>query len=336
MRKRLLAALIAVFNVGLWSAMTHPGQALAQGPTPDQVGVTGSGGALFAHQSGQSGFTFLGGILVAAPAVISVPVAGSSPGSPIYVGTGLDNALWVRSQAAGWQHLSSGFTYCIDNPAGVVASVFPGYLLTVACQGRDHALWLGQAPVTAGSLPVMGNFQSAGGVLVSGPSIAWMTGFGMPMLFANGQDGHVWTRALGDPPTGWSHMTTVSGQLLSCLGHPAAAAVWLPDSSPRGGTMPAVFACHGLDNRAYVSEWNRFGQGWSDAFTLGGELVDGVGVAVRPDSATVYVQGKSSGVWQNTVQYDPAHTSSGWSTLGGIVVGGAAAAALLRAENTPP
>jgi hypothetical protein len=336
MTKRFVLALTAVFNLVLWFASTPAQSVLAQASTPEQVGVAGSDGSLWAHGSGQPGFTFLGGTLLAAPAVVSVPTAGSSPGSPIYIATGTDNALYVRSLTSGWRRLSTGVTYCIDNPAGVVANLFAGPLLTVACQGRDHALWLAQAPIRAGSLPVMGDFRSAGGVLVTGPAVAWMTGFGQPMLFANGTDGHVWTRALGNPPMDWAPMTTVSGQRLSCLGHPAAAAVWVPNSGPRGGTMPAVFACHGTDGRVWLSEWNRFGQGWSDAFTIGGQAVNGVGVAVNPDSATVYAQGTDSGIWHNTVLNDPPHASSGWSTLGGSATGGTGAAALLLAANTPP
>jgi hypothetical protein len=336
MTRWAVLALTAVLNVVLWFAMTPAGAVLAQGSTPEQVGVAGSDRSLWAHRSGQIGFTFLGGTLLAAPAVVSVPVGGSSPGSPIYIATGTDNALYVRSLSIGWRRLSTGFTYCIDNPAGVVANLFAGNLLTVACQGRDHALWLGQAPITAGSLPVIGNFHSAGGVLVTGPAVAWMTGFGQPMLFANGTDGHVWIRALGNPPMDWSPMTTVSGGRLSCLGHPAAAAVWVPNSGPRGGTMPALFACHGTDGRVWLSEWNRLGQGWSDAFTIGGQAVNGVAVAVNPDSATVYVQGTDSAIWHNTVLNNPPHSSSGWSTLGGTAIGGTGAAALLLAANTPP
>jgi hypothetical protein len=335
MRRPLLAVGIAV-TVALLYLVPFSAPALAQGSTPDQLGVAGADSALWVHRTGQTGFTSLAGSLSAAPAVVSVPVSTVDPGSPLYIATGSDHALWARNQTSGWRHLSSALTSCLDNPAAVVSSHFPGFMLTVACQGADHALWLGQAPISPGTIPVLGAFTSEGGALVSGPAIAWMTGFGMPMLFANGTDGRVWTRALGNPPTDWAPMTTVSGHNLSCHGHPGAAAVWVPNTGPRGGTLPAVFACHGTDNGVWLSEWNRFGQGWSDTFTLGGVAVDGVAVAVGPDSATVYVQGSDSRIYQNTVPNDPPRNPSGWTALGGIAQFGTGATALLFSANAPP
>ena len=66
MTRWVVLALTAVLNVVLWSAMTPAGAVLAQGSTPEQVGVAGSDRSLWAHRSGQIGFTFLGGTLLGA------------------------------------------------------------------------------------------------------------------------------------------------------------------------------------------------------------------------------------------------------------------------------
>jgi hypothetical protein len=296
--RNFLAVLSSVLAAAVWSAML-PTQALA---------------------AFTLGFVSYGGILTAAPAVVSVPVGGVTPGIPLYIVTGTDHALWVRNQLHGWQRLIPAYTYCIDNPAGVVTrEANMQFVLTVACQGSDHALWLRQKVVTAGTLPVMEPLQPLGGVLVSGPAVARIGG--EMTFFGDGTDGRVWSITFN---SNWS-----SPQPWRCKGHPAVAAAVTSGPAP---SPVAVFACHGTDDAVWISEWSALSGNWTPAFSLGGVAVDGVGVAVRPESATVYVQGSDSRPWEKTVTYP--NTQSGWSTPGGVVRFGTGAAAMLLVENT--
>jgi hypothetical protein len=61
-------------------------------------------------------------------------------------------------------------------------------------------------------------------------------------------------------------------------------------------------------------------------------VVDGVGVAVRPDGATVYAQGLDSHVYANTIFYTIPF-DLGWNSIGGTARFGTGAAALLPAPN---
>jgi hypothetical protein len=317
--RNLLAALSSLLAAGFFWAML-PSQALAAF-TPVQEGVAGSDFALWVRQGADAGFASYGGTLTAAPAVVSVPVGGVTPGFPIYIVTGTDHALWVRDQVHDWQRLIPAYTYCIDNPAGVVTrEANRQYVLTVACQGSDHALWFRQKVVTAGTLPVLEQLQSLGGVLVSGPAVARIGG--EPTFFVNGTDGRVWSRTFN---RNWT-----SPQPWRCNGHPAVGAAVTSGPAP---SPVAVFACHGADDAVWMSEWSAFAGDWGPAFSLGGTAVDGVGLAVRPESATVYVQGSDSQPWENTLNYP--NSQSGWSTPGGFVRFGTGAAAMLLAENTP-
>jgi hypothetical protein len=316
--RNFLAVLSSLLTATVcWAAL--PSQALAAF-TPVQEGVAGSDYALWVRQGADVGFTYYGGVLTAAPALVSVPVGGVTPGLPLYIVTGSDHALWVRNQLHDWQRLIPAYTYCIDNPAGVVTrEANMQYVLTVACQGSDHALWFRQKVVTAGALPVVEQLQSLGGVLVSGPAVARIGG---EMTFiVNGNDGRVWSRTFN---RNWSP------EPWRCRGHPAVAAAVTSGPAP---SQVAVFACHGTDDAVWMSE--RFGAtgDWGPAFSLGGVAVDGVGVAVRPESATVYVQGSDSRPWEKTLTYP--NSQSGWSTPGGFVRFGTGAAAMLLVENTP-
>jgi hypothetical protein len=322
--KRLSVAVSAVLTALLYSLAAPPQVALAQTPIPSQVGVAGQPPALFVSQdSGR--FTFYDGQLTAAPAIVSIPVLGrSNPGAPLYIGTGLDHALWVRSQTQGWQHLSAQYTYCLDNPAAVLELGQNGPFLTVACQGLDHALWYSQMqPVFAGSLPVMGAFQSLGGILISGPAATVGTN-GLVTFFVNGIHS-VWARQLSPGvQTNWEETPWI------CKGHPAAG-----DATPlKFVFLVAVFACHGQDDSVWIALLTSYAGPWSSAFSIGGAVVDGVAVAVRPDGATVYAQGLDSHVYANRINYVPPIVG-GWNSIGGTARFGTGAAALLPAMNQP-
>jgi hypothetical protein len=342
--RRAFAALAAAVTAIALLVTPTPLTALAVSPaeTPTQVGVTGGSGgsgALFTKQdlhpfSPSVGFAYLGGILIAAPAVASVPDPnGVNAGQPLFIGTGQDHALWVRTLSQPWQHLSSSPNYCIDNPAAVVVSARAAgqLLLTVACQGADHALWFGQETgVTPGALPPQSlTFLSLGGVLTAGPAVAAVAPNEAASVeeeltfFVRGLDGHIWTR---NQLYGTAGLWTET--VWECIGHPAAGGS-LSTFDPAAYTEIAVFACQGLDHGLWTSR--NLGHGWEQARFWGGILVDGPGIAVTPTWVTVYAEGLSTQVFQLSFY---GNTDTGWRHQGGSVQFGAGAAGLLyRADN---
>ncbi|MBJ7600206.1 MAG: hypothetical protein DLM67_05610 [Candidatus Nephthysia bennettiae] len=98
--------------------------------------------------------------------------------------------------------------------------------------------------------------------------------------------------------------------------------------------LVAVFACHGLDDSVWIALLTSYAGPWSSATSIGGTVVDGVGVAVRPDGATVYAQGIDSHVYANRITY-VLPFSGGWNSLGGTARFGTGAAALLPPMNQP-
>ena len=263
---------------------------------PVVAGAAGTDGALYVLRSWSAGWVSLGGGLLGAPAVVSIPQV-SGPGAALYVVTGTDHNLYVRNDANGWQALTTSPLYCIDSPAGVVISG----TLYVACQGADHALWQAQAPAPSGtSLPVLSAsaWNTLGGTLAAGPAIASVSG--TPTYFVLGTDQHIWVRTL----------TTGYGQSpWTCVGHPAAASF--------GST--SYFACHGTDNALWYA--SNTGSGWNAAQSLGGALTDGVGIAVTSSGPVFFVEGTDGEVWQRS-------GTTGWANDGGHVTYGAGGTAL--------
>lgn len=185
-------------------------------PTPAQLAVTGLDGSLWAEGSG--GWFSLGGHLLGAPAVASIPNPdGTDPGLPIFIGVGGDHRLWVRDLSHPWQVLANG--YCLNNPGavGVRAGAAGAFLLTVACEGSDTSLWYGQELVSYNVVPgtLPGPMQSLGGGLLTGPAVAAVNPIGAGSVaaeltfFGEGPDHSIWTRTL---VSGWQ-----------CTGHPAAS-----------------------------------------------------------------------------------------------------------------
>ena len=265
------------------------------GPPNYVVGVVGINGALWVKRAGSPGFTSLGGILTAAPAVVSVPQP-TGPPLPLYLATGTDHNLWVRSDAVGWQPLTSTPFYCNDSPAGTVI----GTSLYVACEGQDYALWHAETAVPVGSaLPTVPGsaWQSLGGTLAAGPAVSAVGG--TPTYLVVGTGGQVYSRTL---TTGYSLHPWI------CVGHPAASS---------SGSL-TYFACHGTDGALWFARND--GVGWNAATTLGGILSDGPGLVATPTGPFFFAEGSDSSLYQRTIATD-------WIFDGGIVSFGAAAAA---------
>jgi hypothetical protein len=196
--------------------------------------------------------------------------------------------LYVRNDTKSWQSLSGGSINCLDNPAGVVIAG----TLYVACEGGDHALWHAETAAPTGTnLPAIsaGSWHSLGGVLIAGPAVGSVAG--TPTYLVLGTDQHIYSRTLTTAFVGFSWV---------CIGHPALASF--------GST--SYFGCHGQDNSLWYA--TNTGSAWSAAQSLGGVLVDGVGVAATSTGPIFFVEGTGGGVYQRSI-------SSTWTSDGGQV-----------------
>jgi hypothetical protein len=263
------------------------------GPTNNVVAAEAPDHSVWVNRGG-SGWASLGGVSVAAPAVVSV--LNGAHGSAYYIVTGQDHDLWFRGDATPWQRLNTnGIVGCLDNPAAAIV----GGILWVACEGQDKALWAGHATVSGTQLPLLDRtmWQNLGGILVAGPAVASVGG--NTTFIVDGADGLVYTRTLS---TGYSATPWM------CSGHPAATS---------SGAI-SYFACQGSGDRQLYYASNS-GSGWSASQSLGGLVVDGPGIVAGPSGAAVYVEGQDRAVYHRT-------TSNGWSPDGGVVVHGVGAA----------
>jgi hypothetical protein len=243
---------------------------------PQIVAAVGRDNAVWINRS-QGGWTSLGGIAVAAPAVVSQP--GTGGGVPLIIITGNDHDLWMRTQASAWQRLdSSAGAYCIDNPAAVIV----GSNLTVACQGADHHLYTNSGPLNADlNLPPpqfsLGNWVSKGGILITGPALAVVPVTGMDIMVL-GQDNLVYEY----------YASSFHATAFRCTYHPAIATK--PDATA------SYFGCRASD-RTLTTSINT-GSGWSQAASMGGQVVDGPGIATDNQGPTFFVQGVDSAVYE--------------------------------------
>lgn len=202
--------------VSLAGSPTRAGASDFGGPL---VGVRGTDGGLWVNLGG--GWQGLGGRLLGAPAV------ARANGTSYYVAVGTDHALWVRGDAAGWQRLSTGPTYCSDGPAASI----DGATFTVACRGGDDALWYAQTTLAAG-LPQVGSLTSLGGILTSAPAVASVEG--QITFLVDGAANRVYVRTTATP---------YSATQWSCVDRPALG---------EAGTE-RYFACHGSDNATWFA-----------------------------------------------------------------------------------
>jgi hypothetical protein len=258
------------------------------------VGAEGTDGQLWAQVPVGSGWKPLGGRIVGAPAVAAAPNSdGTTASTPLFLGTGVDQHVWIRSATANWQPV--GGALCIGGPAAVIT----GTTLTVACRGLDNALWYNTTTVPTTGLPTFSTgWKSLSGVLSAGPAVAPVGG--TLTFFVRGSNGQVFTRtvATGYASTPWF-----------CAGQPAAA---------QGSSAETIFACNA--GGALFEAVNGGAGFWSPAVSLGGSLIGGPGAAPTSLVPDLFAEGTDHAVWMRT----PA----GWTTLGGSVLGGVGAAAL--------
>jgi hypothetical protein len=265
---------------------------------PVAVGAEGTDRQLWAQapQLG-AGWQPLGGQIVAPPAVVAPPNPnGATPAQPLFIATAPTRQLWIRSLTAGWEPVGPASAYCLGAPAAVIV----GGMLTVACEGTDKALWVNSATMPSSGLPVFASaWTSLGGVLSAGPAVAPVGG--TVTFFVTGSSGQVFTRTLaaGYTATPWF-----------CTGQPAAAL--------QASTGTTTFACNAGGT---LWESANTGAGWSKAVLAGGALLGGPAVAATSEETEFLAEGTDQAVW-------PLATLGGWSSLGGVVIGGVGAAGL--------
>jgi hypothetical protein len=279
---------------GNWA--TGAAEVTLSAPPAIAVGAEGTNGQLWVQVPLGSGWHSLGGNLAAPPAVAAAPnTDGTAPVSPLFVITGTDNRLYIRSVGIGWQRLGPLGGSCLGGPAAVIT----GSTLTVACRGTNNALWENSAPLPASGLPQFTTaWTNLGGVLTAGPAVAPVGG--ARTFFARSTTGRIYTRTLGSgfSPTPWT-----------CIGAPAAA---------QGASIETLFACQGTNHALF--EAVNGGAGWSSAVSLGGSLIGGPAVAATSRVPELLAEGSNGATY--------ARTPLGWTSLGGTVVGGVGAAAL--------
>lgn len=277
-----------------------PASSAASSPYEVAIGAEGTDGQLWvqAPQLG-SGWYPLGGKIVAPPAVVAAASPTSStPPDPLFIATGSNQELFIRSVAIGWQPLgvTGDDAFCIGGPAAVIS----GTTLTVACRGLDSALWTDSTTLPSSGLPQFTQpWTSLGGILSAGPAVAPVGG--TLTFFVRGTNGQVFANTgSGYTATPWV-----------CIGAPAAAT--------QAATGIATFGCQGGDHSLWTA--TNSGSGWTAAVSEGGQLVGGPGIAAASQGVAFFVEGTDGTVWQWTA-------SSGWASLGGGIVGGIGAAIL--------
>lgn len=285
---------------------TGDGHLLAFGASlQDQAAVIGTDHGLWVTQGvGSQQFSSLGGVLLAAPAVAVVPGSPTQAGTPMYIGTGGDRDLYVRTPNLGWQRLNSQPVGCLDSPAAVIV----GAVLHVACEGLDHSLWYASATFSGTAPPVIPRsaWRSLGGGFLSGPAMGLVGSATSPTIMGVGTDNFVWAYKIGDPPGAFVQ------QPWGCIGHPALS---------RGND--AVFACHGWDNTLWYAFHS--GSSWSRPQSAGGALIDGVGLAAAGPVARAYVEGPGGQLYETSL-LDPT-TNTLYTPDGGALLYGAGGSA---------
>jgi large repetitive protein len=269
-------------------------------PSAVAVAVEGTNGAMYAQapQLG-AGWHSLAGHIVGPPAVVAPPNAdGTSPVSPLFIATGTNQHLYIRSLTTGWREVGPVPASCLGSPAAVII----GTKLTVACEGTNHALYDDSATVTGSGLPQFTTgWTDLGGVLTAGPAVAPVGG--TLTFFALGTTGEVYTRTL---TTGFVE------QPWACTGAPAAAL--------QAATGQTVFACQFQGGG--LMEVTNSGSGWAiGPDYLGGSLIGGPGIAATSQQIEFFGEGTNGAVFERTL-------SAGWTSIGGQAINGTGATAL--------
>jgi len=189
--------------------------------------------------------------------------------------------------------------------------------LVVACEGTNRAVYWNAAPWPASSYPPLftSHWQYLGGVSTSAPAVEGTQADDLTFI-TRGLNGHIyWSRET--PPTSplWTELTN-----WACIGSPALVLQLVLDAATfnTSNPDPGIFACDGTDHALW---WSESTYSWGPTTSLGGGLIGGPGVAFTTSGPVFVVEGTNHAVWERT-------PTTGWTSLGGSVIGGVGAAAL--------
>ncbi len=300
----LAGVALAPVTIAAAQASSSPAPAIA-------IAAEGTNGQMYVQSPQLSaGWHAEGGDITGPPAVAAAPNAnGTTAVSPLFVATGTDQHLYIRSLTSGWQEITPVAT-CLGSPAAMITGSTT-LTLTVACEGTSRALYYDTATVPASGLPAFTTgWAYLGGTLSAGPAVAQVGG--TTTFFAPGAGGRIYTRTIS---AGFAE------QPWACIGSPAAAV--------QAATGETVFGCQGTDHALWYATSS--GTGWSAAASLGGSMIGGPGIAATGGSSQqveFLAEGTNHAVYERT-------TTAGWASLGGSVVDGVGAVALNSTASGP-
>jgi hypothetical protein len=239
---------------------------------------------------------------------VTMSAAAPQPSSVFLAYTGTDGAVYLRDEVSG------SVTGLGGRLAGGPAVVQAGTGLAVFGRGKDNALWW----TRQGAGGAWSGWQSLGGVLTSQPGAAAgvTLGFGPVVVLARGTDGALWYRVQGSGG-GWSAWRSLGGGLLPGTG---PAAVDAEDGS-------LAVAVTGTDHHVWlftptgmqVYRWLDFRTSSTPGITTN------ITPRVLPFELVVFARGTDNALWSSQSSM-PVVGSSGWTSLGGVLTSGPAAA----------
>lgn len=249
---------------------------------------------------------------VAGPALAATPNpapgvtmgAAAPAASSVYLAySGTDGAVYLRNVVNGSVTGLGG--RLIGGPAVVQTATG----LAVFGRGTDNALWWTHRAASG----AWSSWHSLGGVITSQPAAAAGAGFGLGPLvaLARGSDGALWYRVQGTTGT-WSGWRSLGGVLLPGTG-PAAAA---PIST-------LVVAVTGTNHHVWL--YGPLGMQVFGFIDFGGVTSSTPGIAAVASQAVVFARGTDNALWYK-VSILPVGNPAGWTSLGGRLTSGPAAA----------
>jgi hypothetical protein len=274
------------------------------------IGVEGTNGEMYVQAPQLSaGWHSEGGAITGPPAVAAAPNAdGASPASPLFIATGTNQHLYMRSMTEDWHEISP-VASCLGSPAAMITTSGETSTLTVACEGTNRALYYDTATLPLSGLPTFtSGWKNLGGTLAAGPAVA--TVGATLTFFALGTTGHIYTRTI---PTGFAETPW------TCTGTPAAAL--------QAATGVTIFACNGGGDALWYATSS--GGGWSTPASLGGTLTGGPAIAPASGQVEFFAEGPGGAVYERTL-------TTGWTSLGGSVINGVGAVALNNTAGGAP
>lgn len=272
---------------------------LVNGVVPPRLDVfaRGNNNALYQQtwtSSGSwSGWINLGGTLTSDPSVVSRKADSLN----VFIRS-TDNALWTKSWDgsawSGWSSLGGALTSSPD------ACSWGSDRLDVFIRSTDNALWQ-KTWTSSGS---WGGWINLGGTLTSDPAAVSRKGNSIN-VFIRSSDNALWTKSWDG--SAWSGWTSLGGSLGGG-----------PDVCAWDANRLDVFA-RSSSNTLIHRTWTSAG-GWSSWQDHGGALTSDPTAASRAaNSINVYIRSTDNAIW--TKSWDGS-AWSGWSSLGGGIIGG--------------